>query len=117
MKSQFKISGMLMAAVLLFGILALPTAAAPQTPDSSNASLADTLTWLKSFLPPATGATASGPSFKDKGTSSITTVDGCNLAIVGDNSQLTTAEPGMVYLEADAYKSTRPSGSGDPARH
>jgi hypothetical protein len=28
-----------------------------------------------------------------------------------------TAEPGMVYLEADAYKSTRPSGSGDPARH
>ena len=27
-----------------------------------------------------------------------------------------TAEPGMMYLEADPFKSTRPSESGDPAR-
>jgi hypothetical protein len=86
MKSQFKISGKLIVAALLVSILALPAVATPQTPDASNASLADTLTWLKSFLPMATGATTTGADWNFRDTSSITYSNGCNLAIFVDYS-------------------------------
>ncbi len=87
MKNRFRLSGKLMAAALLLAAPALPTAATPQTPDTPNVSLADTLTWLTSFLPTATGATSSGGVQR---TSSITSSNGCNLTVLVDSSDAST---------------------------
>jgi hypothetical protein len=77
MKIQFKASGILMVAALLASILALPTVGRAQA-TGSNASLADTITWLTSFLPTATGATdQTGKAYS----SSITSTGGCNLVL------------------------------------
>jgi hypothetical protein len=77
MKKQFKLSGELMVAALLVGILALPVVGGTQT--GSNASLDDTLNWLTSFLPTATGAKTSNGIFRV--TSSIAVARGCAISI------------------------------------
>jgi hypothetical protein len=62
MKRRFNLKHELILTAPLVCILALPTAATPQTPDASHASLQDTLNWLVSFLPTATGGSVSIPN-------------------------------------------------------
>jgi hypothetical protein len=77
MKSQFKLSGTLVVATLLVGTMALPVAGSAQA-TGSNASLADTLTWLASFVPTATGGIG---KLRDPETSNISNISGCNLVV------------------------------------
>jgi hypothetical protein len=87
MRSRFKISGKLMAAALLVGVLALPAVGGAQT--GSNASLGDTLAWLKDFLPTATGATLDfGAGKRVRTTASIAILGGCNVAIVEQKTNI-----------------------------
>jgi hypothetical protein len=79
MKIRFKLSGKLMTAALLVGILALPAAGRPQT--GSNASLQDTLTWLTNFLPTATGAKSTDGFWNFRWTSRVAAARGCEISI------------------------------------
>jgi hypothetical protein len=84
MKNPLRTSQILLFATLLVSILALPTVGTTQT--GSNASLQDTLTWLTSFLPSATGATNNSQNSSMQETSSIAAVSGCSLTAVTVNS-------------------------------
>jgi hypothetical protein len=98
MKSRFKISGKLMVAALLVSILALPAVGGTQA-TGSNASLADTLTWLTSFLPTATGAAAS--TGNGQVTSSIKVVNGCSVSIYTENSRSSSANFTLTFSLSD----------------
>jgi hypothetical protein len=75
MRNGFKPSGKLTVTALLASLLALPTAATPQT--TSNASLADTITWLTSFLPTATD----GRSDILQETTTLVSFNGCSIVL------------------------------------
>lgn len=79
MKNIFKLSGQVTVATLLMAILALPTVGNAQTQAASNASLQDTLNWLTTFLPNATGANTGAGSTQS---GSIDSVNGCNITIL-----------------------------------
>jgi hypothetical protein len=82
MKSRFEFSGTVIFAALLASILALATAATPQTPDTSTASLQDTLTWLSNYLPSATGETYSDGGVPITITTQISGWNGCTITLV-----------------------------------
>ncbi len=81
MKSRFKVSRMLIVAALLVGILTLPAEGGTQATES-NGSLADTIAWLTSFLPTATGARGSVLVISQR----IGSSNGCNLTILEHDS-------------------------------
>jgi hypothetical protein len=68
---------MLMAAPLLVGILALPAASGAQASVASNASLEETLSWLKSTLPNVTGASFGGYTL----TIFLESANGCDITL------------------------------------
>jgi hypothetical protein len=102
-----------MAAALLVGISAVPTAARPQAPDTSNASLADTLKWLKTFLPSNTGATRTWAGLKQQTTASLVTVNGCNVAILEQSVDPDHPDKATSLTETFSFSDLDPSRVGE----
>ncbi len=108
MKSRFKLSRKRIIAALAVGILALPAVGRTQA-TGSNASLADTLTWLTSFLPTATGGQATvpngtpgGPSVTISETTTLDPSSSCNITLRTD--ELTPAYGSTTLIHQHGYE-------------